>query len=126
MAFNILIVDDDPVFRAIVSELLSPWFTCVEADDGDTALAYLDSAEVALVVTDILMPRLDGFELIRAVRARRPGVPIIAVSGGSAGLEADMLLETASSMGVDAVTTKPLQPSPFLALVNRVLETARR
>ena len=53
-------------------------------------------------------------------------MPIIAVSGGSAGLEADMLLETASSMGVDAVTTKPLQPNAFLALVNRVLETARR
>ena len=126
MAFNILIVDDDPVFRAIVTELLSPWFSCVEADDGDTALAYLESNDVALIITDILMPRLDGFALIRFARERRRDVPIIAVSGGGAGYEADMLLETAASMGVDAVTPKPLQANAFLALVNRVLETSLR
>ena len=38
MTFSVLIVDDDPLFRAIASELLSPWFNCIEADGGSAAL----------------------------------------------------------------------------------------
>jgi CheY-like chemotaxis protein len=122
VAFKILIVDDDPVFRAIAVELLSPWFDCIELDDGDSALEHLAHHTVDLIVTDVLMPRVDGLELIKAARGEGCYVPIIAVSGGGPGLDADLLLEMATAYGVDGVAPKPINRAAFLKLVIDVLQ----
>lgn len=124
MAFTVLIVDDDPVFRAIASELLSPWFTCIDVDGGGRALSYLASFPVDLIITDILMPDIDGLQLIRSARDDGFRVPIIAVSGGGVGQDAEPLLSTARDLGVQGVAQKPLQPDQFLRLVKQVLAEA--
>jgi CheY-like chemotaxis protein len=124
VAFKVLIVDDDPVFRAIAVELLSPWFECIELDDGDSALRHLSRHTADLIVTDVLMPRVDGLELIRAARSEGCYVPIIAVSGGGPGLDADLLLEMATAYGVDAVAAKPVNRAAFLKLVTEVLQSS--
>jgi CheY-like chemotaxis protein len=126
VAFQVLIVDDDPVFRVIVAELLSPWFTCVQMEDGDTALEYLEHNPVDLVVTDVVMPRLDGLELIRTARRGNRYVPIVAVSGGAPGLDATLLLEMAEALGVDAAASKPLNRDAFLKIVTEVLEPSAK
>ena len=124
MTFSVLIVDDDPIFRTIVSELLSPWFNCIEADGGGAALEYLSAFPVDLIITDILMPDVDGLELIRSARTDGYHVPIIAVSGGGPGTAAEPLLASARAMGAEAVALKPINPPAFLRIVTEVLADA--
>src|SRR4051812_24892163 len=124
MPSSVLIVDDDPVFRAIASELLSPWFSCIEVDGGGAALAYLSAFPVDLIITDILMPDIDGLQLIRSARTDGYQVPIIAVSGGAPGTAAEPLLASAKAMGAEAVALNPIDPGAFLQTVKDVLSRA--
>ncbi len=98
--YRVLIVDDDAVFREIASEILPAHgydVRCVE--DGFEALNSLKSALPDLIIADLNMPRMSGFELLSVVRRRFPQIPVIAVSGEftgpeiPAGVLADVFLE---------------------------------
>jgi len=122
MGISVLIVDDDPLARAIAAEILSgAGYACTEAEDGDVALKSLAEARPALVVTDMCMPKADGFDTIKAVRERFPACRIIAVSAGFPGMSSDLLLAMARQLGADAVVPKPLHRDAFLTLVAKVL-----
>lgn len=121
---RILVVDDDPLSaRMMESALRMGGFDVVLAPNGATAVALLDAeaAPVHLVITDIFMPEMDGLELIRTIRARRPTIPVIAVSAGSSRCWIDFL-PIARSLGADEILPKPLSPPLLLASVERVLE----
>src|SRR5262245_17413186 len=82
---RILIVDDDPLVQLTVARLLAMLgHEAVRAADGREALAQLRSSPCDVILTDVLMPEVDGLEVIRRVSQDHPGVPIIAMSGGSA------------------------------------------
>ena len=98
--YRILVVDDDAVFREIAKEILPAHgydVRCVE--DGFEALNTLKSASPDLIIADLNMPRMSGFELLSVVRRRFPQIPVIAVSGEftgpeiPAGVLADIFLE---------------------------------
>jgi PAS domain S-box-containing protein len=80
---GILLVDDEPLIRAVLAmELEDHGYRVIQAQDGDAALALLDSGEpVALLVTDLSMPGLDGVRLIREAQGRRPGLRAILMTG---------------------------------------------
>ena len=67
------------------------------------------------------MPERDGIETIRDLRARWPGVKLIAVSAGSRGLEPNLLLRAAKVMGADATLQKPVEHDALLKLVGKLL-----
>jgi len=122
MSIRVLIVDDDPLARAIAFEILSgAGYTCAEAENGVVAIESLAVARPDLVVTDMCMPKADGFDTIKAVRERLPDCPIIAVSAGFPGMNPDLLLSMARQLGADAVVPKPLRQDAFLAIVGKVL-----
>ncbi len=76
-----LIVDDDPAIRRRLRGLLTAnGYGTIEAENGRVARALLAAREIDLVVTDILMPECDGFELIAAIRAMDHPIPVIAMS----------------------------------------------
>ncbi|WP_026091511.1 response regulator [Blastomonas sp. AAP53] len=71
MTKPILTVDDSPSMRMLLrASLTSAGYAVVEAEDGRAALDWLDTNDAAVVITDITMPRLDGFGLIAALRAQ--------------------------------------------------------
>ncbi|CAN5185741.1 hypothetical protein BH10PSE3_BH10PSE3_17660 [soil metagenome] len=80
----ILVVEDEPLVRLITSEILiDAGFQVIEAAHAEQALAILEQAPVALVLTDVDMPgELDGLALRGVLRERAPGLPVIVTSGG--------------------------------------------
>ena len=78
---NILVVDDDEKFRDVVSSRLSKAaFRVTTAKDGDAALVALEAGKFDLVVLDIVMPGMSGFEVLRAIREKNIETKIIMLS----------------------------------------------
>jgi CheY-like chemotaxis protein len=79
---SILVVDDEPGMREMVAMLLSEeGYEVLTAVDGLDALAQLRSVTPNLIISDLNMPRMSGFEFLSVVRRRFPSVPVIAISG---------------------------------------------
>ena len=78
---SILVVDDSPIDRRLASGLLTrAGFSTRVAENGDEALALLAEERADLVVTDLLMPKMDGLTLVDSVRARYPDIPVILMT----------------------------------------------
>lgn len=79
---NVLIVDDEPVVRRLVGRLLVACGWAVEAaESGEVALHRFSQSEFHLVLTDLQMPGIDGWELARRIREIAPDQPVIAMTG---------------------------------------------
>jgi CheY-like chemotaxis protein len=78
----VLVVDDEPAIRHLCREILkSAHLRVLTAADGREALALAETCKPDVLVTDVTMPRVDGFGLIRALRRRYPDMPAIVTSG---------------------------------------------
>jgi len=80
---NILLVDDENMFLTMLAEELrycNKNFCILTADNGDRALKVLESGHVDLVITDLKMPVMNGFDLILNMRKEYPHIPVIAMS----------------------------------------------
>ena len=117
---HLLVIDDDPLFREIVRELLAQAGYAVTLAENGARAAEVDAAP-DLAVVDMLMPERDGIETIRDLRQRWPGVKLIAVSAGSRGLDPSLLLRAAKAMGADAALHKPIDHPTLLKLVGSLL-----
>ena len=119
---NVLVIDDDPLFREIAQEMLTQLgHAVVLANDG--AKVTLLPAEPApdLAIVDMLMPERDGIETIGDLQSRWPTIKVIAVSAGGRNLEPDLLLRAAKALGADATLPKPLDREAFVDLVRRLV-----
>lgn len=120
---RVLVVEDEPVVRAVTGRLLTQrGFEVVTAADGQEALEKFiaDPAGFVAVITDLMMPRMNGAELVRALRARAPGVPVIVSSGLSG--EGEDALEAMGALGVTAVLPKPYTEAQLLTMLAGALE----
>jgi signal transduction histidine kinase len=120
---TVLVVDDNADLRAYVSGLLAPRYDVTAVGDGQAALEAIRERLPDLVVSDVMMPRLDGFGLVRALRAERRTVslPIILLSA-RAGEEA--AVEGIDS-GSDDYLVKPFSARELLARARTHIEMAR-
>lgn len=105
---RILFIEDDPMNRRVVRDMLSvAGMLMSEADGGRSGIARLENEEFDLLLLDLRMPEMDGFEVMRALRGRGDtlkNIPIVVVTAdASPGLE-DKCLAT----GADAVLFKPI------------------
>jgi two-component system, chemotaxis family, chemotaxis protein CheY len=81
---SMLLIDDEPALRATLRELLeAAAYTVLEASDGQAGGRVCQAPPVDLVLTDLLMPGQDGFQTIPALRAVRPPLKIIAITGAA-------------------------------------------
>lgn len=123
MGARILIIEDDPASLELARYLLAAaGHATLVASDGGTGLELAVSARPDLVICDLQMPVLDGFEVARRLRAdaawRR--VPLVAVSAFS--MPGDR--EAALAAGFDAYYSKPIAPEAFVGDVERLLPQA--
>jgi two-component system, chemotaxis family, CheB/CheR fusion protein len=117
----ILIVEDHPDTRQMYAEFLDSSFEVMQAADGQEALAVLERSVPTVIVTDLSLPGLDGFELVGQIRANpaTAHVPVICLSGHG-GYAHDA---RARAAGFDRILLKPCLPD---ALALAVLEMAQR
>jgi CheY-like chemotaxis protein len=79
---RVLVIDDDPIVRKVVSALLAAFgYACQTAADGRTGLVRFDEGDSDLVLTDLVMPQVSGWDVIETIRRHAPTMPIIAITG---------------------------------------------
>jgi len=119
---RILVVDDDPLFSAMMREdLLREGHRPHTVGSAAEVLELLSAGVcVDLVLTDVLMPGMDGIELIQALRISHPTLPIIAVSSGGDNYN-PYIFTTARLLGADCVLHKPVCRSAMSASIHRLL-----
>lgn len=120
MATILLIDDDVALLKSVTRWLASLGHEVHPAPNGLEALQILDSVEVALVLSDINMPEMDGIEVLAAVAERDPAIPVVAMSGGGL-LPKELLLDNASVLGAVATIRKPFTPDELRAVVEEFL-----
>ena len=82
--FNILVVEDDKNLRKLVTTYLQRnKYNTYEATNGEEALNVLDQSYIDLIISDIMMPKMDGYELIKSLREAKYDVPILIITAKS-------------------------------------------
>jgi CheY-like chemotaxis protein len=125
MMKRILVVDDDPLIcSAVRAWLEESGFAVVIADGGETGLSALDGSTFDLMIVDIFMPHMRGFESVRIFHQRAPKVPLIAISGyvfAEQRMPAPDFLSMALELGATRCLRKPFTPKTLLAVIEMCL-----
>jgi DNA-binding NtrC family response regulator len=126
---SILVVDDDRAVLATIKVLLERAAHAVDAvDSSRIGLQLLETRNFDLLIVDIFMPGMDGFETMRLVHQSRPGMPVIVISGQqfilSSGRPPDFL-HMATKLGAISSLQKPFKPAQLLAAVNDSLSVSQ-
>ncbi len=122
--FRLLVVDDQELIRvALIRILRRQGYACLEAGSAQRALQMLETEHVDLVLCDVVMPEMNGLELVRAIRPQIPNTAVLMVSGMDS---ADMAMDCLSE-GAFGYVLKPVQPNAIViavagALRRRMLE----
>src|SRR6478609_9307423 len=122
---RILVVDDDPMVGATIEVLLQrQGFDVTLTDGGETGLAALETQTFDVMLVDIFMPHMRGFESIRIFHERAPGIPLVAMSGyafANADTASPDFLRMTLELGATHCLRKPFTPAALLAAVNDCL-----
>ncbi len=118
MAKIIYIEDDDNVRYAISKLLTKNGHSVIEATNGFEGIELIKKSEVDIVLTDIVMPVMEGMELIAHLVKEYPGLPIIAISGGPRFGTTDYLT-FATRMGATEILPKPINEEKLLEYIER-------
>ncbi len=124
MPLTILIVDDDLGIRLSVSDYLEmAGYSVLTSDNGQNALAMVSQHQPHLIVTDVTMPQMDGYELIRQVR-RQPALRLLPVIFLTARTNTDERIK-GYQLGCDAYLPKPFELNELSAVVRNLLERSQ-
>jgi DNA-binding response OmpR family regulator len=115
---RVLVVDDDPqVVRLLRVNLELEGYDVVSASDGNEALEAVAAEDPDLVVCDVMMPGMDGIEVVRRLRADNQKVPVVMLSAKA--MRSDM--KVGLDAGADEYVTKPFDPAELIEVVDRLL-----
>jgi YesN/AraC family two-component response regulator len=110
---RILVVDDNMLMRKLIVNLFTDEEVILdEASDGREGLGKMSDNRYDLVITDLIMPGMEGIEMIRQAKRDYPGTKIIAISGGE-----PFYLYMAKKLGIQGICTKPLEKNKFMSIV---------
>jgi CheY-like chemotaxis protein len=119
---HILVIEDELEFRApLVKLLTNDGHKVAVAGDGVEALKLLGTIRPDLIITDVLMPKMDGVEVIMHLSRSGNGVPIIAMSGGRRSVTSDFNLSSAEMIGVSVTLAKPFSRADLRRAVQQAL-----
>lgn len=116
----LLITEDHPEMRAFIAQTLQPYFEVRQAENGRVALETLKKERIDIVVSDVMMPEMDGFELLEAIKQDKSLHEVSLVMLTARAEQEDKLF--ALTMGIDDYLIKPFNASEFLARIKNILE----
>lgn len=120
--FHILVVDDQPHTRMLIEAILKAEnYTVFLAENGEDALQVMDQEHIDLVILDIMMPKMDGYEFTRTLRAANQNLPILMISAKH--LPADK--HRGFLVGTDDYMTKPIDDEEMLLRIKALLRRAQ-
>lgn len=129
---SVLVIDDEPEVRDSIRQVLSRvGFSVTTAENGATGIQAFCDQPPDVVIIDIIMPRMNGVEVIRKIRETYPGARILAITGGGnfgsfgykpGAVVTEAYLASATQSGADAVMTKPFHRADLIAAVRSLLK----
>lgn len=119
---NILIVDDNEKIRKLIEiYMIREGFKVFHGEDGESALKILDEVKIDLIIADIMMPNMDGYELVEELRAANFDLPILMVTAKNTFPDKKMGFE----IGADDYMTKPIDMDELVLRVKALLRRAK-
>lgn len=118
---RVLIVDDEAQMRGLLEDLLEDDYEISTASNGAEALQRLQQDGAELIITDLVMPTMNGIDLVMAVRKQFPALKIIAISGGGGITGRFDYLPVANLVGASRVIRKPFTLADIRTAVREVL-----
>lgn len=118
---QILIVEDDPNIRMLLEYILRKHYEVTSREDGLSGMSWLASGNIPdLILTDVEMPRLNGYELLKNVRESGffGKIPVIMISG----FESQEVKFKCLSRGANAFLSKPFKPEEVLAKIQQLID----
>lgn len=120
--FRILVAEDDHAIRTLITtKLKQENYTIYTAENGEDALSVMEKHQVDLLISDIMMPVIDGYSLVKALRETKHTLPILMITAKSQ-LES---LEEAFTLGVDDYMVKPIRLEELALRVRALLRRAQ-
>lgn len=116
-SISILIVEDEPPVRSLLTEILSPRFQCSSVESAGEALGLMESRFFHLALVDIGLPEMSGLGLCRLIVNKSPGTVVVVVSGSTD----DRSVANAMKAGAVDYIRKPFDLAHALATVERAL-----
>ncbi|MFT7150198.1 MAG: signal transduction histidine kinase/DNA-binding NarL/FixJ family response regulator [Nonlabens sp.] len=116
----LLITEDHPEMRAFIAQTLDPYFEIKQAGNGKVALEILKSETIDIVISDVMMPEMDGFELLEEIKKDEKLHQVSVVMLTARADNEDKLF--ALTLGIDDYLTKPFSAPIFLARIKNILE----
>lgn len=118
---QLLIVEDNPEMNQFLVQTLSPYFSCLTAFDGEEAYEMVQQNKVDLIISDVMMPNMDGFDFMEKVKKHDRYIPSIMLTARA--MEEDKLKGLA--IGVDDYLTKPFNTKELVARVFNLLKNKK-
>ena len=119
---HILIIDDDPAVLSLFGQFMeSSGYSVALAADGREGLRLMKQQTPDLIITDIMMPEMDGLEIIHEIAKTHPLLPVIAISGGMRNVSVNFLVH-AKKFGARRILVKPVTLADLLQTVEELLK----
>lgn len=117
-SFTILVIDDDDRVRTVLKEILMfGGHNVIEASDGILGMKYLEEGKFDMVLTDLGMPVMNGWEVAKWVKSKIPQIPVGLITGWGTHLDEEKIRES----GVDLIIGKPFQMKEILEAVDHYI-----
>jgi DNA-binding response OmpR family regulator len=114
-SLNILVIDDDERVRMLLRDILVfAGHRVIEASDGESGMKVLEESRFDIVLTDLGMPLINGWEVAKSIKKRVPEIPVFLITGWGTHLDEEKIRES----GVDLIIGKPFQINEILEAVN--------
>ncbi len=118
MSKKILIVDDNPNMSSLLVEMLEVLqYNALRATDGHDALHILEEGNISMVITDMRMPKMSGLELLKAIKVKKPKLPVVIISGYSVDDQDSDLVKSKA----DGFLNKPFMMADIEKLLGKLL-----
>lgn len=115
---KVLIVDDNPNMSVLLSDILEIFeYEGKLAENGNEALDKLKEDNYAMVFTDLRMPKMDGIDLLKAIKSDHPDLPVVIITGYSVGETQNLLV----SQKADGFLNKPFKVNEIKDLLEKIL-----
>jgi CheY-like chemotaxis protein len=123
----ILLVEDEATMSEVMEAALQKaGYAVISSSDRKEVLALMESLEFDLIITDVLMPEIDGAEVIKAAKKLQRNARILAISGGGQLTGSELCRSVTKAIGAGTFLAKPFTHDVLLAAVSKALQDTRR